>query len=219
MRRITAALLILAVSLPSLAQAQDQSVEDKLRELLRQTIVQLRALQDTQAQLQADRDSAVKQRDQLQQQVTDLQAKLAQLPAANAPPPPNPDELRKLNDALAAAHRQIAALQASNAKWQAAYRQAAAIAQERDAAAKRLAAGLQAARTVNDTDHATNAKLAALASDILHLYRSHDFRNLLFQSYEPLLGFKEVQLENLVQGYEDKIYGLRLFIQKAAANP
>jgi multidrug resistance efflux pump len=217
MRRLSPTALLLAAFLSLPAAAQEQSVEDKLRDVLRQTIVQLRALQDSQGQLQADRDSAVKQRDQLQQQVADLQAKLAQAPAAKPTPPPDQEELHRAQAALAAARREVAALQASNVKWQAAYRQAAALAQQRDADAKRLAAGLQAARKVNDADHETNGKLASLAADILHLYRNHDFRNLLFESYEPLLGLKQVQLENLVQDYEDRIYGLRLFTQKAAA--
>ena len=205
--------VLAALAVPGAALAQSE-VEDRLREVLRQTVVQLRALQDSQAQLQADRDSAAKQRDLLQQQVADLTAKLAQ-PAKS--PAPDRSALDALQQQLTAARAQAAALAASNAKWQAAYRQAAAIAQARDADAKRLAGGLQAARQENEADHAANASLASLAGDILHLYRRHDFRNLLQQSYEPLLGFKEVQLENLVQGYEDRIYDLRLFAQKAAA--
>ncbi|MFI4982729.1 MAG: hypothetical protein ACHQIO_20450, partial [Nevskiales bacterium] len=50
-----------------------------------------------------------------------------------------------------------------------------------------------------------NGKLIAVANDILHLYHAQGFRALLLESYEPLLGFKKVELENMVQDYEDKI--------------
>lgn len=43
------------------------------------------------------------------------------------------------------------------------------------------------------------------ANEILHLYGTHGFRNLLFESYEPILELKRVKLENLVQDYEDAI--------------
>lgn len=58
---------------------------------------------------------------------------------------------------------------------------------------------------------AKNTRLIAVANDILHLYRTQSFRSLLLGSYEPLLGFKQVQLENTVQDYEDKISAQRFY--------
>ena len=49
-----------------------------------------------------------------------------------------------------------------------------------------------------------------MANDILHLYQTQGFRSLLLGSYEPLLGLKKVELENLVQHYEDRIEDQRL---------
>jgi chromosome segregation ATPase len=221
MRIIPAVLALLACSLPALALAQDQSTEDKLREALRQSIVQLRQLQDSQAQLQADRDSAMRQRDALQQEVTQLQARIAA-----QPPKPPPDQLAALRDqvsqlmaALDAAKRDNGALASSNQKWQAAYRQAAGIAQAKDAEARQLGQDVQKLQKAHDADYDANKKLAALAGDILHLYRTVGFRRLLLGSYEPLLGFDEVKLENLVQDYEDKIYDLRIFPPKPLPTP
>ncbi len=221
MRTFPTLLLLLLAARPALAQ--DQTTEDKLREALRRSTVDLRALQDSQAQLQADRDSATKQRDALQQQVADLQAKLAAQPQPGAPgAPPGPDQAAGLQDALRqaqaaldAARRDNAALSASNAKWQAAYQQAAGIAREKDAEAKQLAANLQTATKADQASYDANQKLALLAKDILHLYRTQSFRRLLLGSYEPVLGFKEVELENLVQDYDDRIYDLRIFKAKA----
>ena len=52
---------------------------------------------------------------------------------------------------------------------------------------------------------AQNQKLAGLAGDILHLYETQSFRSILLKSYEPILGFDRVKLENLIQSYDDKI--------------
>lgn len=212
MRRIRlAAVLAAALSSGLAGSAWAQSTEDKLREALRHTTVDLRALQDQQAQLQAERDAATKQRDLLQQQLADAQAKLTQAAAVPAVKPADPEELKKLQDLLEDARRQMSALAASNAKWQAAYRDAAALAQTREAETRRTAQALQAAQKEDQLSHATNAKLAALAGDILHLYRSQDFRGVLLRSYEPALGLGKVTLDNTVQDYEDRIADLRLY--------
>lgn len=205
---------VLAWSGPALAQ--DQTTEDKLREALRQTTVQLRQLQDTQAQLQADRDSAVRQRDAFQQQVTELQSKAQPQQAKVAPDQLKAlqDQMQQLNAALDAAKRDNAALAASIAKWQAGYNQAAEIARAKDAEARQLTQNVQKLQKAHDTDYATNQKLAQVATDILHLYQTQSFRQLLWKSYEPLLGLWEVKLENLVQDYDDKIYNLRIYPPK-----
>ena len=207
-----ALLLLLLLTGPALAQ--DQTVEDKLREALRRSTVDLRALQDNQAQLQADRDAATKQRDALQQQLDAANAKLAATPAAPEAKPVDKDELKKLSDMLDAARRDIATLTASNAKWQAAYREAAALAQAKDAEARKLAGELKAERSVTAADLDANRKLAGVGNDILHLYRTQGFRRILLGSYEPLLGLQKVELDNIVQDYEDRIYNLRLFQAK-----
>ena len=216
MRALSLALLLTCAALPALAQGT--SVEDKLREALRRSTVDLRALQDSQGTLQAERDAAVKQRDLLQQQLTEANAKLAQPPAAPVEKPPDPEELKKLHALLDESQRQISALTATNAKWQAAYQQAAALAQAKDAEAKRLSGGLLAAQKENQVSHETNKKLAVLAHDFLHLYETQDFRSVLLRSYEPVLGLGKVKLDNMVQDYEDKVADLRIY-QTAAQRP
>ncbi len=216
MRALALVLVLSALAVPALAQ----STEDKLRDALRRSTVDLRALQDQQGQLQAERDAAVKQRDLLQQQLTDANAKLAEAAQAQAPPPKqeDPEQIKKLEALLEEARKELAGLAASNAKWQAAYQQAAALAQQKDAEAKRLGQGLSAAQKENTLNHATNQKLAGLAGDILHLYQTQDFRGILLRSYEPVLGLGKVKLDNTVQDYEDKIADLRIY-QGAAPRP
>jgi hypothetical protein len=176
------------------ARAQD-TAESRLREMLRQTTIQLRALQDGQAALTAQLDQAKQERDALKQQLDAVK---------NAPPVPDP-QVAQLRDAVASLQQQNSALQSGLAKWQGSYQQAAEIARGKDSESRQLGGELKQQSSKLDVCATANGKLITLANDILHLYRSQDFRSLLLGSYEPLLGFKKVQLENLVQDYEDKI--------------
>jgi hypothetical protein len=198
------------------ASAQDQSVDDRLREALRKATVELRAAQDAQATLQATLDQAQKQRDLLQQQVVQLTAQLAQKqeapPPAPAPaaPPSGPDQAQ-LQSALDDAHKQIDELHAGMAHWQTAYQQAAVLAQQKDALSRQLDTKSQASSQMLAACSAKNAKLIAVAEDILHLYSTQDFQTLLVKSYEPVLGLWKVRLENIVQDNDDRIQDQRYY--------
>jgi hypothetical protein len=91
---------------------------------------------------------------------------------------------------------------------------AAAPAQAREVEVKRLTASLVAEQRVDDAAIAADKSLAALAGDILHLYRTQDFRRVLLESYEPLPGLKKVDLDSLVQDCDDRIYNLRAYARK-----
>jgi predicted nucleic acid-binding Zn-ribbon protein len=191
------------------AGAQDASVDDRLRETLRRMTVDLRTAQDNQATLQAQLDQSQKQRDLLQQQVAALNAKLGQQPAAQAAQPAQTAasavEIQQLRDVVAAMKQQDASLQEGLSHWQSAYQQAAGIAREKDAESRQLSVTARSATGTLDVCEAKNTKLIAVANDILHLYRAQSFRSLLLKSYEPLLGYKQVELENIVQDNEDRI--------------
>ena len=212
MLRALPAFFAAALLWPACASAQqDNSVEGRLREALRRTTVELRALQDGQAGLQAKLDQATQQRDQLQKQVDALNAKLAQ------PPPPDP-ELPKLREQIDALQQQNAALQAALQKVQRAYQDAAALARTKSAEANDLGQKLQLSEAKLKIATTANGKLISEANDILHLYRTQDFRSLLLGSYEPLLGFKRVELENMVQDYEDHILAQKYYGNAALPN-
>jgi len=195
--------MLLAALLSGGVHAQ-QSNEDRLREALKRTTADLRALQDSQATLQAQLGDVTKQRDMLQQLLDQARA---------APPPPpavDPAELAALRQQVSEARAQIAAAQAALAKWQAAYREAAALAQEKDREAKRLDTVVQTTKQTLAACRSANTKLIATARDILHLYQTASFRTLVLEGFEPLLGLKRVELDNLVQDYEDKIADTKL---------
>jgi chromosome segregation ATPase len=197
-RPIASAVLLL---LPLSAHAQDAGLDDKLRDLLRQTTVQLRAAQDAQATLQSQLDTMTHQRDALQAQLTALQGK----PAAPAVTLEQRAALKQAQAGLAAARAQNAAYAASIGKLQAQYQSAAAAAADKDAADRRDAAALKAAKATLAVCTTDNTKLIGVAQDILHLYETPQWNRLLIANHDRLLGFARVKLENLVQDYDDKI--------------
>ena len=194
-RTICVALLVPTMLWPVGGSAQqDSSPEGRLREALRRSTVELRALQDQQATMQANLDQAQQQRDALQKQVDALTAKLAQ------PPPPDP-ELPRLQAEVQALHDQNAALQAALQKLQRAYQDAATAARANQAAAEQFRQQNRISEAKLGIATAENGKLVGIANDILHLYRTQGFRSILLGGYEPLLGLKQVELQNMVQDY------------------
>jgi FtsZ-binding cell division protein ZapB len=218
-RKLAAAICGVLLGMP--ATAWGESVEDRLREALRHATVDLRAAQDTQAALQAALEEAQKQRDALQQQVAQLTAQAAAAPPApSAAPPPPPAEMQQLRDQIAALQKRNAALQDGLAHWQSAYRQAAALAQSKDAESRLCGSSLSTARTTLGACAAKNTRLIAVANDILHLYQTPHFRSLVSGSWEPLLGYKRVELENLVQDNTDRILDQKYYTgEQPAASP
>jgi hypothetical protein len=186
------------------AVAQESgSEEDRLRDALRHVTADLRAAQDSQTTLQAALDQAQKQRDLLQRQVTQLTTQAAARPAVQ-PAQPAPDD-QPLRDAVDTLKKQNAALQDRLAHWQSAYQQAATLAQTKDAQDRQSSAKAATAQRTLDVCETKNTKLLAVADDILHLYDTRKFRSLATSDWDAVLGFKKVELENIVQDNEDRI--------------
>ena len=182
------------------AGAQDAQM-DRLREALRRQTVDLRAAQDAQSALQAQLDAEKARSADLQKRLDTVSAAPPQL----AEPPPEDPQLAELRATVAQLEAQARALQSDVTRWRSAYDQAAALARAKDAEAKQVAAKLAATQQQLTGAHGTNQRLAKVAMEILHLYETQDFRKLLLRSYEPVLALKKVELENLVQDYEDRI--------------
>ncbi len=197
-----ALLLATCLMLVAPAFADEQSNEDRLRDALRQSVQEMRAAQDQASQAQA----------QLTQAQTELASVKAQLDAANAKlaetagkPQAKPEELAAVQAQLKQSQATAAALQQGLAKFQGAYQQATDLARAKDAESQRATAGLAADQRALETCKATNKKLIDVSEKVLHLYESQSFRSILLKSYEPLIGAAKVDLENLVQDYDDKI--------------
>ncbi|WP_158923779.1 hypothetical protein [Acidisphaera sp. S103] len=185
------------------AGAQEASTEDRLRDALRHVTADLRAAQDSQTTLQATLDQAQKQRDLLQQQVTQLTAQVAARPAAQPAQPAADDQ--PLRDAVDTLKKQNAALQDGLTHWQTAYQQAATLAQTKDAQDRQSSAKATTAQRTLDVCQTKNTKLLAVANNILNMYDTRKFRSLATSGWDVVLGFKKVELENIVQDNEDRI--------------
>lgn len=203
MRAILVAVVLLAAAGPVFAQSE---TEARLREALRRATSDLRGIQDGQARLQAEATQNKAERDQFEARVKELEAKLAEADAASKGPTPEQEaevaRMVAINQGLGAENEQ---LRAALARWQVAYNEAAAVARQKEAERLGYAASLRAARGAIDAAEEKNTRLTAVANDILRLYENDDFRNLLRRSYEPVLGFWRVRLENTVQEQEDRI--------------
>ena len=212
---LTAWALLAAMVLPAVSAAQD-SVEDRMRDALRQAVTEMRAAQDQAAQAQADLAHAQADKAALQAQ---LDAAVAKLSAEPAKPAARPEETATLQARLRAAEAQAASVQQQASRLQSGYQEMAVMAREREGARNAAAAGLKQTAAALEACKAANTKLIGVAEDVLHLYESQSFRSLLLKSYEPLLGLARVKLENTVDAYDDKIRDLQYIPGQAAAHP
>ena len=202
---LIASSLLAIVALPAVSAAQE-SVEDRMRDALRQSVTEMRAAQDQAAQAQSDLARAQADKAALQ---TQLDAANAKLSAAPAKPAALPAETASLQAQLRAAEAQAASLQAAGARLQSNYQSAAEQARQEKEESRAAAAGLKQTLAALEVCKAANTRLITVAEDILHLYESQSFRSLLLKSYEPVLGLAKVKLENTVDDYDDKIRDLQ----------
>jgi chromosome segregation ATPase len=195
MRRAPTALALVAgllVAANALAADADDPTA-RARAALRASTQRIRELEDQNATLQAKSAEA----DRAKQELT---AKLDADEKALA-------DLHKQADSdKAAIDKASADLQSqrdSTAKWQASYQEAADAARTRDGDAKRLDATLTQTRERMTTCEGKNAQLYKLSEEVLDLY---DKRGILdaIASDEPVTKLKRVDIENLMQDYEDK---------------
>jgi chromosome segregation ATPase len=191
------ALLIAAVAMPQLSRAADEDATARVREMLHRTQEALRQAQSdnadlTRAKIEAEQklkaaavelDAAHSGSKAAQ---ASLNAKLTSVQGAQA------QLEQRLNDA---AER----LTAANAKLGATEQQLAA----RDSELAQVKQGLQQSQAANASCETKNLKLYSYAQEVLQAYRKKGVWAALSQK-DPVLGFKEVDIENVVQEYQVK---------------
>jgi PPE-repeat protein len=201
MKRLSAIAMLgigCAFSLPNCAAAQE-STEDRMRDALRQSVMEMRAAQDQAAQAQADLQKALADKAALQKELDDTKAQLASVPKAK------PVDIEAMRAQLRAAVQAGTSLQQQNAQLQTNLQNAAAAVQAKDEQTRKAVAAAKSEGATLEVCKATNAKLIDVSQQVLHLYESQSFRSILLKSYEPIIGTAKVRLENLVQQYDDKI--------------
>ncbi|CAB3761143.1 hypothetical protein [Paraburkholderia solisilvae] len=187
---------LVCTSLPALAQSS--GLEDKLRAQLRSTVEQLRQLQDTQAQLQADKTAAEQQRDKA---VDDLKAAQGELDAAKGK-----------SGAQEQAERALSAERSSHAKdtqqltkVKAAYDALLAESHTQEAQRKQAQTELKARDTQLQTCEAKNAQLYKVGHDVLDAYEHIDLGTFM-KTRQPFAQSARVKYDEIAQQYGDQLY-------------
>ncbi|RRK02104.1 phage major capsid protein [Opitutaceae bacterium TAV3] len=183
--------------LPAFGQ-QDNTMELRLREALRNTTLQLRTAQSENAALQVKQAEGEKERDALKKQVTALTRQGAADRAAAE------KEITDLKAIVVTQEERAGQLSSDLAKWKEAAQKAADLARVRELARSNLEIRVaQLERTVADRE-ARNIELVKIANEILDRLEKFGLGDAI-AAREPFIGSKRVQIQNLVQDYADRV--------------
>ena len=187
-RRIGAKELVFAALTALCASpACAQSLEDRLRDQLRNTLNELHDAQDQQAQLQAQKAAAEKERDDFKAQLAAAKAQLAR-PARNT--------------------AEMDALQAEIAKYKDASTQATANAQQTASERDQLKTDFSGTQKLLGICEDKNTALLKTGRSILNSYEQYDFSDAIGAN-EPFIAIKRVELENIAQDFDDQLHAGR----------
>lgn len=182
-------------------QAADPTI--KLRESLRNTMVQLRTEQAERAALQAAQAESETKIKELTAKVESLTKQAATEQAASR------KALEEVNATAETRSKQIVRLEETLDKWKDGYNKAAALAQEKETVRAQLAQeSIVQKRTIAD-QKAKNVALYDLACEILTRYEKFGLGEAV-KAREPFTGITRARLEALVQDYQDKVADQRI---------
>jgi chromosome segregation ATPase len=201
MRSTSAALLAGALAAIGPAAAQGQSpTESRLREALRSTTVQLRTAEDDRARLQASEAA-------LKEEVASLRRELATpRPRSGAA---SAREVGGLRRELAEANRRLEEQVQVNRAAAESLSKCQVAGQEDARARAQLQAEIAASRKEIAAAQAKNARLYQVGKEIIEWLSSKGVATALW-AREPFLGLKRVELENVAEGYRDRLQEQRL---------
>lgn len=213
-------LLLLGITLTSMASAAEApDPSEKLHAQLRAVMLQLRSAQTESANAQAAQAASEQKNTELAAKVTDLEKRNATLlQQATSDKTAADKAATALTTKLADRDKRIAEYTAALEKWKAGYEQAAGIARAKeDERAKLAAEALEMRRTITDRE-GKNIALFNTAIEVLDRFEKYALGKAL-AAREPFIGSTRVKVENLVQGYKDKILDNRISAKKLPAKP
>lgn len=190
MRSKTLIAALVAGVLASAAMGADSELE-RLREALRSITGQVRSLEDQRIAMQNQITAGVKERDKLK---ADLAAAKARIKAVE----------KAHREAVAEFNQRLEERNQVLEKWKAAYEEAATVARTKDGERAKYLAEATAFKASTKTCAARNIKLVSIGHELVKRLDNVHFGDIL-AAQEPLIGFKRVEVQNLLQDYEDKI--------------
>jgi chromosome segregation ATPase len=198
LRLLLASALLLAGSAAAPAQDQANTVETRLRDALKNTMLQLRTVTTDRDNLQAQVTDLQSQNDTLTKQVADLTKKSAADQAAAS------GAITVLKGQVSDQEDSIAKLQTALDAWKKSQQQAVDIATKtEDKRAKLAELAIHLQRIVDDQKR-RNDEMYKLGMELLDRYEKFGLGEAL-TAREPFTGITRTKFETLVQDYEDKL--------------
>jgi chromosome segregation ATPase len=197
--RILASLVLLFPALaPGAEKGAGNPAEQKMRETIRNTMVQLR---DANAKLAAAQTAQAES----EEKVKDLQAQLDALTKKSTAEKKSADQtIEELKGKLAADDLQVNHLTESLAKWKQGYAKLADYAKATEGKRAELASKIiQLDRRIQE-QQAKNAEMYRLANEILDRYAQFGLGTAI-SAREPFVGITKVKLQSLLQDYQTKL--------------
>ncbi|MDD5260531.1 MAG: hypothetical protein PHD76_01655 [Methylacidiphilales bacterium] len=184
--------------------------EARLREALRAATLQVRDVQNQVVTLQAAQAQIEQDKAGLKTQVDGLNKQIDQLVSdGKAARETSEKAIAALNSKADGQDKQIGKYKEVLEKWKSAYNEAVTLAKAREMERAKLEmdnAVLQRQVVAAET---RNAELFKTGSEILTRYEKFSLGDAL-SAKEPFVGTMQVKLQNLVQGYEDKLVAQRI---------
>ncbi len=191
---------LVLIAIPEMASAGDpaSSPEARLRESLRNTMLQLRSVESERDTLKAAHDQNEQEKKALSEKLDAVTKQCIEDKAASD------KRIGDLEGRETAKDDQIAKLNEALEKWKTAYNQVADIARTKEGERAKLAGEkVVLERKVADRE-ARNLELFKVGNEILSRYEKFGLGTAL-TAREPFTGITKVKLENLVQDYGDKL--------------
>jgi len=177
---------------------QPNPAEVRMREALRNTMLQLRTAQNDNAVLQTAKSELDRKNKDLDAQVKQLTKNIADDKDASD------KKIEVLNAKLAAQADEIAKLKEALAQTQAKLAETTTLAQSKEAERAKLAADVIVLNRTTADQKTKNAEMYKLGREILLRYEKFGLGEAL-GAREPFVGITRVKLETYVQDFQDKL--------------
>ena len=201
---------LLAGPIAASGDDQSNSPEARLRDALRNTMLQLRTVTTDRDNLQAQVTDLQSQKDDLTKQVADLTKKAAASQDADN------KTIAVLKGQVSDQESSIAALQHSLDQWKDSQRKAVTIANDTEAKRAKLADLAIRLQRVVDDQKRKNDQMYKIGMELLDRYEKFGLGEAL-TAKEPFVGITRTKFETLVQDYEDKLTDQRVTEAKTPA--
>jgi chromosome segregation ATPase len=191
MRHVFLLLSMLVAATGAMAQSQTETETDRLRDALRGTVAQVRALEDERAALQARAEGAEREATSLRAQVDAAKAEAAQA---------DKDYRQAVTDFNARLDERNKTLE----KWRSAYEEAATVARTKDADRAKFQGEYNVYKARTTSCETKNANLVKVDHDAVAAYRDLGVIKRIGAT-EPFIGFGTIARQNRAQDLTDSV--------------